>query len=58
MRQVIENVVTGSRWSSLDGKLWRKEWGGAGDNFVQAGAVDPRFRPWSKRNRDKFRRVQ
>lgn len=57
MRTVIENVKTGSRWSTVNGDVWRKEWSGAGDNYIQAGAVDPRFRPFSKRNAGKFRKV-
>lgn len=50
----IENVKTGARWSSVNGDVWRKEWNGTGDNYISAGSVDPRFKPFSKRNRDKF----
>ena len=57
MRTVIENIRTGARWSSVNGDVWRKDWNGTGDNYVQAGAVCPRFNPFSKRNAGKFRKV-
>lgn len=57
MRTVIENIQTGARWSTVNGDVWRKDWNGTGDNYVQAGAVCPRFNPFSKRNAGKFRKV-
>ena len=57
MRTILENIQTGARWSTVNGDVWRKDWNGAGDNYIQAGAVDPRFRPFSKRNAGKFRKV-